>query len=88
MSESDRKKIAKDLETVQRQIYEVSEWPEEKLLDVDPEKVDWQKISLVNVSSQHSVMFHSSLPDGICSLSAHELRINSSYTSLNTCIQK
>ena len=48
-SDGDKKAIENQIETVQRQIYDVNSLPEEKLCDLPPTMFDWQKIAIENV---------------------------------------
>lgn len=49
LSEAERKELDTEIETVQRQIYQVNSTPEEKMFDVSPTAFDWQKIAIINV---------------------------------------
>lgn len=56
LSETERSEVAKNLKLIQREIFDVSEWPDEKLLDIDAALIDWQKISIVNVSIANALL--------------------------------
>lgn len=48
--EDQRKEIEAEIQSVQRQIYNVNNSPEDKILDIPPDEFDWKKIAIIDVS--------------------------------------
>lgn len=57
VSDEEKKALENQIESVQRQIYDVNSVPEDKLFDVAPTVFDWQKISVVNVRAAIVLVF-------------------------------
>ncbi len=57
LSDDDRKAIESQIETIQRQIYDVNSLPEEKLCDQPPTMFDWQKLAVENVQFTVYLLF-------------------------------